>query len=475
MKFIVEPSKQVPVLKEVDVAVVGGGPAGLIAATAASQMECSVLLIEREGHLGGYFDDSGPGSAQLGFAFQDTDGNRIINGIPWKIMERLIERGGALPPMKRRVTSKFPYSNPAARTKAKLDYEVLKTLAFELVKQNNISLLLHTWVVGVVKENNSLTGVITESKSGRQAILAKVIVDATGDADVVAFGGGRFQKADAKKLCQISRAIQIAGIDTKSLLTYIEANKPSFTTIIKAETEKYNLPTSFEKKQIMAEFPGQGDIQVSEQGGVLHIKASPGWHADEVGVGLQKGITRIKAGTEGDGTNVLDLTRAEIEIREKLLEKVEKLRKTLPGYENCFIIPSSLPLGVRETRRIIGEYVLKGSDVMAGKRFPDTIARSANSIDLHLPKGKWEYGGVKGYHDIPYRSLLPLDVEGIAVAGRCISCDRKAFGAIRQVPVCMATGQAAGTAAAIAAKTNTTPRKIPLNKLQEQLRKEGMI
>jgi hypothetical protein len=164
-----------------------------------------------------------------------------------------------------------------------------------------------------------------------------------------------------------------------------------------------------------------------------------------------------------------------MEIRKVVAKRVEIMRKSLPGYEESYILPSSLPIGVRETRRIIGEYVLLGSDVMCGKRFEDTIARSANSIDLHLPKGKWEYADVNVYHDIPYRCLVPLDVEGIIVAGRSISCDRTAFGAIRQVPVCMATGQAAGTAAAVAAKDGQSPRNVSITKIQDRLRKEKMI
>ena len=415
--FITEPARQTPVAAAVDVAVVGGGVSGIVAAVAAARNGAETLLIERYAYLGGYFD-RGVGAQSVGVSFQDMNGNMIIQGLPWEILERLIAAGGAVGPEDMEVPEdkKLPgdvtyehakQARHIGKTKPIVDYEAVRTLAFEMMAEEGVRLLLHSWTVDAIVEDNALKGVIVENKSGRQAILAKAVVDCTGDADIAAYAGAPFEKAPKQELYQISRSFRVAVPNDK----------------------------------------GQPVI-VGGAGGSYDY---------------------------GDGTDVWDLTEAEIQIRKRAVEQVKKMRQR-PGYENSYIFGNSQPpqLGVRETRQIVGEYMLTGEDVVEGRKFPDTIAKSANPIDMHKPGGANENRSVKtDYHDIPYRCLVPKNIDNLLVAGRCISASHVAEAAIRKIPPCMATGQAAGTAAALAIKSGASPRTLDVELLQETLREQG--
>ena len=415
--FITEPVRQTPVAAKVDVAVVGGGVSGIVAAVASARNGAETILIERYAYLGGYFD-SGPGGQSVGISFQDMNGNIVIKGIAWEIMERLIATGGAVGPKDMEVPKdkelplhvSYGHARQArhiGKTKPHVDYEAVRTLAFEMMEEEGVKLLLHSWTVGAIVESNVMKGVIVENKSGRQAILAKVVIDCTGDADVAAYAGAPFEKSPKQEMYQISRNFKIAVRNDKGQ-----------TVIVGGAGGSYDY---------------------------------------------------------GDGTDVWDLTKAEIEIRKKAVEHVTQMRKR-PGYENCFISGDGHPpqLGVRETRRIIGEYMLTEDDMVEGRKFPDTITKSASPIDMHKSGGENENRSVKtDYYDIPYRCLVPKKIDNLLVAGRCISATHIAEAGIRKIPVCMATGQAAGTAAALAAKSGVSTRALDVNLLQKTLREQG--
>ena len=418
-EYIAEPARKTPIVAHVDVAVLGGGPSGIIAALASARNGAETLLIERCDHIGGYFANA-PGGQSVGVSFQDMNGNMIIRGLPWEFMERLIAMGGAVGPQdlhepdEKKVAGNVSFDHAhqkrhIGKTKPNVEYEAVKSLAFRMFEEEGVRLLLHSWAVGAIVEGDALKGVIVENKSGRQAILAKVVVDCTGDADIAAYAGAPVRKAPKDRVYQMSRGFKVAIRNEKGQPVII--------------------------------------------GGV-------GGNYDY-----------------GDGTDARDLTRAEIELRKKAEAQLEEMRKR-PGFEACYLFGTgeSPQLGVRETRQIVGEYVLTEEDIVEGRKFPDAIAKSANPIDMHKSGGGNENRSVKtDYHDIPYRCLVPLKIDNLLVAGRAISATHVAEAAIRKIPVCMATGEAAGTAAALAAKSGTSPRALDVEMLRNTLQAQGAV
>lgn len=417
--FITEPARTTPVVASADVVVVGSGPSGIIAAIAAARNRADTLLIERYDHVGGYFANQ-PGGQSVGVSFQDMTGKPIIKGIPWEFMERLIAAGGAVGPQDLKEPDSGKVEGHVSRehqhqkrhigkTKPAVEYEAVKSLAFQIFGEAGVRLLLHTLVVGAIVEDGAIAGVIVENKSGRQAIRAKVVVDCTGDADVAAFAGAPFSRPRKEEVYQISRGWKVAVRD--------EQGQP---------------------------------VIVGGVGGSYDY---------------------------GDGVDAWDLTRAEMELRRKAEDQLREMRRR-PGFENAYLFGpgEAQQLGVRETRQIVGEYVLTEQDIVEGRKFPDAIAKSANPIDMHMSGGKNENRSVKtDYHDIPYRCLVPKEIDGLLVAGRCISATHVAEAAIRKVPVCMATGQAAGTAAALSAGMTVTPRSLDARRLIAALREQGAV
>jgi hypothetical protein len=417
MNFITEPQRQTPIVAEVDVAVVGGGTAGILAAVAAARTGAQTLLVERYGHLGGYFACQ-PGGA-FGQSFQDMKGNVVIQGLPWEFMERLIAAGGAVGP--KDIEPPEGKKWHIGKSRPVVHYEAVKTLAFEMMEEEGVRLLLHTLTVDAIVQDHTIKGVIVENKSGRQAILAKVIVDSSGDADVAAYAGAQFEKTPKQDMYQIQRGFKVAIRNERGRPEIL--GPPDDTLRIHYLNAAYN---------------------------------------------------------HGDGSDAWDLTRAEVEIRKRALQRLKELRKR-PGYETAYIFETgeSPLLGVRETRRIVGEYMLTEQDVQQGQKFADTIAKSAQGLDMHNSASDDRGESAiclpceTDYYDIPYRCLLPKQIDHLLVAGRCISATHIAEAATRKVPNCMATGQAAGTAAALAVQLGVAPGKLDVALLQKTLREQG--
>jgi hypothetical protein len=415
--FITEPQRQTPIVADVDIAIIGGGTAGIMAAVAAARTGAKTLVVERHAHLGGYFACQ-PGGA-FGQSFQDMNGNLVIKGLPWEFMERLIAAGGAVGP--REIEPPPGNEWHIGQSRPVVHYEAVKTLAFEMMEEEGVQLLLHTLTVGAIVEERAVRGVIVENKSGRQAILAKVVVDSSGDADVAAYAGAPFEKTPKQEMYQIQRGFKVAIRN--------ERGRP--------------------------EILGPQDNPLR----IHYLNA---------------------AYNHGDGSDVWDLTRAEVEIRKRALQLLNEWRKR-PGYETAYIFETgeSPILGVRETRRIVGEYTLTEQDVRQGRKFADRIAKSAQGLDMHHSASDDRGESAiclpceADYYDIPYRCLLPKEIDNLVVAGRCISATHIAEAATRKVPNCMATGQAAGTAAALAAQLGVTPRKLDVVQLQQTLREQG--
>ena len=465
MKMFREKARDIPVLEEVDVVVAGGGLTGVIAAISAARNGAKTLLVESNGFLGGI--------AALGIpiqGFHDDSNKQIVGGIPWEFIERLIKEGASPGPFF------FDSEECAGGSLIKYDHFKLRNIVSDMVSEAGVTLLLHTMAVAPIQDGNKIRGIVIESKSGRQAILTKAVIDTSGDGDIAAHAGAEFEKGNAQGFLQpVTVIFRISNVDMREFLGDVDKHP-----------EKYLLkdpnPNYWEKyrkgerkginglKKLCEEAKVRGDYDMPNP--LVAIACLP--QEGEVIVNM----AHVKL---VDVTDTKDLTKAEITGNNYVWKTMNFLRKYVKGFKNARVSDVAPFIGIRETRRIIGEYTLNENDMLACKKFGDRIARGARGVDIHDPTPDSSQSCrsmymrfPKGYY-IPYRCLVPKKLENILVAGRCISVSYRAFGSTRVMAQCMATGQAAGTAAALSIKENSTVRKINIDKLQDRLRKDKAI
>lgn len=447
---IKEPERVINVRKEVDVLVVGGGPAGIIAAQAAAEDGLEVTLIESRSFLGGNMTIGLP---ILGFLGQK--GNQIIKGLPQKFIERLkaIKAASEHRPC------------PLHMSITLVEPEAVKTIALKMLVESGVDVQLYTFCVDVIKSGDELKGVIVESKAGREAIMAKVVIDCSGDADV-AFRAGVpcGQGNETGGVQPPTLMFCMGGVDTEKLrLSIVEEPRTYLTDFIPAEY--YGQNNQFivvGLRQLMNKAREDGLVLPTERTIII--------------TGLREGEVWINMSSV-QGVNGVDpesLSMGEIKGREQVSEIQKYLTMYVPGFENSYFTKMAPFLGIRETRRIVGKYIMTKEDVLNCGRFEDAIAVASYPLDLHHPEG----GGCTlqwcgDCYDIPYRSLVPLKVENLLVAGRSISTTHEAMSAIRVMAPCMAMGEAAGRAAAMAVKKGVSPSKIIVDELQKELLTKG--
>ena len=448
---IKEPERTIPVRAEYDVLVVGGGPAGLTAAVAAAEDGLKVGLIESRSFVGGNMTIGLP---ILGFLGQK--GNQIIKGLPQKFIDRLKVRKAASEhrpcPLHMGITLVEP--------------EAVKTVALEMLTDAGVDVSFYTMCAGVVMEGNTIKGIITESKSGREAILGKVVLDCTGDADVAYRAEVPCEKGNEKGGMQPPTLMFcLAGVDTEKLRMSIANQSRTYLTDF-----------------IPAEYFGQNNqfIVVGLRELIAKAREEKGLNIPNertiIITGLREGeawlnMTRVKG---VDGTSARSLTMGEIEARRQIDHIYAYLKEYVPGFEKSYFTKTAPFLGIRETRRIVGHYVMTQEDVLGCRHFEDAIAVASYPIDIHRPGDEgctliW----CGDCYDIPYRSLVPTKVDNLLVAGRCISTTHEAMGAIRVMATCMAMGEAAGRAAKMAVREGVSPSKINVCKLREELVAKG--
>jgi len=396
---------QTPIVARYDVIVAGGGPSGFIAALAAARSGAKTLLIERYPFLGGN-GTAGLMTCYNGFRNQKPpEALQTVKGIPAEYIAELVRLGG--------IADMDNYAKQVPHDAAKgdlpycigFDPEAAKVAMLNLIRKEGVSLRLHSWIAAPMRDGSRVTGVVVESKSGRQAIAADVVVDATGDGDLAAAAGAPF----------MSPASQGDRMDMS--LMYRLGGVPASVT------------DSF------------GGIRIGDR------------------------VVRWGPGFGGDGLDVENLTRAEVESRIELWSQIQQLRKK-PQMESVHLDQTATGIGVRETRRIAGEYTVTERDAIKGTRFPDVIAISSNPMpSYHGQRFFFEHEGF----DIPYRSLVPQKVEGLVLTGRCISCEQGPFQSARSMAPAMAVGHASGCAAALAAKGRIPPRSLDVKALQKLL------
>jgi hypothetical protein len=459
MKTITEPTRQVPVVAEADVIVAGGGPGGLPAAIAVARRGAKVLLVERYGFLGG-LATAGLVAPILGHTASRSH-TPIVEGILKEMTERMHDLGGAL-----------TWEEALQEWGVRFNAEAFKRVADEMVEEAGVDLLLHTLVSDAIVEGGRIQALILESKTGRQAAVGKVFVDGTGDADVAYRAGAPVQQGRAfdGRVESMGSFVHIGGIEGVT-----EAQK-------EAAREKL--------RQAMAE----GRLRFYHNG----------FTSNNTVIGDQFGPNMTR--WPGDSTKVCDLTEAEVGVRKEVWKLWAFLREQ-PGFERCYIRQTSPQIGPRESRQVVGDYVLTGDDVQSGRKFDDAVARGSWWIDIHCPLGHtypvhlciaecprqlkcpfWAaehdksmrrrvdlYPPDDDWYDIPYGCLTAKAVDNLLVSGRCISATHQGMAGARAMGTCMAIGQAAGTAAALAVQAGVHPRGVDVQALRQALKADGAL
>lgn len=451
MKTILEGAREIPVKGSYDVIVVGGGTAGAIAGIAAAREGAKTLIVEANGFLGG----TATASLVTPLMGNHVDGKPLNTGIGLEVMQKLMETGDC-----GELNGNLGYFN----------WDMLKFVLEDMYLDAGGELMYHAHFSAPIMEGNALKGIIVESKSGRFALLGKVIIDASGDADVAARSGAPIESGDETGKNQaLSLRFSVANIDLDKFYQFLHSldgytTTPPFFHGAHVNGNRYALTPFFEKAY------EEGVLEVSD-GDYFQFFGVPGRPNE-----LAFNCPRISEKT--DATNVDHLTNAQIEGRARIRRFMNFFKKYFPGFENAYISSIASMVGIRESRRVRGEYYLTEDDHVNARKFPDGVAKNRYPIDVHSSKkggGINFYSHLKpgDYHEIPYRCLVPLEVENLLVAGRCISTSFLAQAAIRIEPNCHALGEAAGVAAAMAIRENVTVRQLDGVKLRARLRENG--
>jgi glycine/D-amino acid oxidase-like deaminating enzyme len=440
-----------------DVLVVGGGNAGCAAAIAAARNGARTLLVERYGFLGGTATASMVGPWMTFHAGDD----RIVGGIAEEIVERLTAKGGS--PGHIRDASDY------VATITPFDPEIHKALLFEMMEEAGVDLLLHAYFLEALRdERGVVAGARFATVAGSREERGIVTIDATADAYVAASAGVEVQQGDARGRVQpASLMFRLSHVDLAATARYLREHPDQLRSSLAIEERTpERLSAVAGLYDLWERARGRGDVTVPRE--LVSFFATP--YDDEVTVNM----TRV---VDIDPLDPDDLTRAEIEARKQVMELFEFFRRDVPGFGRCRIAATATQIGIRESRRIVGLYTLTRDDVLGARAFDDGIARSAYPIDIHNPSGsgtttqRLPSGAA---YEIPYRCLVPAKVDGLLVAGRCISTTHEALASTRLTPTVMTLGQAAGTAAALAAKSGVQPRAVDPAALRARLVEAGV-
>lgn len=431
--FYTEQPKEIPVYDQVDVLVLGAGPAGVGAALSAARQGAKTLLVEQMGDVGGI--------ATSGLMSHWTGNTR------GGIYEEILNRSADLPD-----SADYGFNGSPRQI---INPEHLKTALLEMLQEAGVDLLLYTFVCLPIMEEKRVKGVIVENKSGRQAIFAKIVIDCTGDGDIAARAGAAYRKGREEDgaMQPVSLMFKIGGVDyTKAVFPgkfedYIQIPKWEIHAL-----GKQNLP-----------FPA---------GHVLLYRTS-----------LPGVVTCNMTNCIGiDGTSTKDLVKATLECRRQLAPILDFLRNFVPGYENCYLLSTASLIGVRETRHFEGLATITEEDIRSARVFPDwAVTYASFNFDVHNMTGNGlDATGAQAafaatYYTIPYGCLVPREIDGLLLAGRNISGTHMAHANYRVMPICANMGQAAGIAAALCVQEGVRPRDVDVKVLQKRLLENGVL
>jgi len=438
--FITEPSRETKVLRETEVLVVGGGPAGVGAAVAAARNGADTTLIERYNHLGGMATG---GLVILIPHMSAGTAEQEVAGICQEIVDRLDAIGGARHPNREllgsadsEVIRKLKHYHDfvvdgRVRMSVIVDPELLKCVLNDMMEEAGVKLYLHSWGTQAIVDGAKVKGAVFESKSGRQAILSQLTIDATGDGDIIASAGAEFEAAVDHSL----RSGMLAVVFRLGDVDYLK-----FSNFRQSDPAAY--------KSIMDEVRALGGFPL------LPLAT----HRDD-----QVWVNNWVPGN--DCLNVEHLTSAEVKVRKVMRKAHQILKNKMPGFQNSFILDTASQIGTRGSRRLVGEYQVTMNDLRSGVLYDDTIAA--------IPRFTENLSSKSPNRCIPYRALVPRTIENLLVAGRCFSSDVAANDVLNLIPFCVQMGEAAGTAAALSLRDHIRPRQVNYRTLQRRLLKQG--
>lgn len=451
-----------PAMQEYDVVVVGGGPAGTVASIAAAREGARVACVERYGFLGGTLT-AAMVAPIMGFHASEL---QVVRGIPQEIVDRLIALGAS--------PGHVPDPIDFCYTITPFDYEGLKRVYLEMAVEAGVDLWLHTVFLEASASDGRIESVRVWQKDGIKELRAAVYVDASGDADLAAAAGAPTQigREEDQRTQPMTLMFRLGGVDWERIMDHVAAHDGE---IQHGQGVHERIEIEWLRSLPIRGFAGftslvaaareRGEWTIPRDRLLVFEGVRPG----EAVVNTTRVLGRL-------GILGADLARAEVEGRQQAYQVVDFLRRHLPGFAAAYLLETPAQIGVRETRRIVGDYALTQEDILSGRKFPDAIACGAYPIDIHdpvsarlvakrLPPGE--------YYTIPYRTLLPQGARNLLAAGRCISATHEAFAAFRVSAIVMAIAQAAGTAAAMAAHGGVDPRALDIKELQRQLAKRN--
>ena len=438
LKTITEPARQIPLYGEYDVIVLGGGPAGIAACVAAARAGRRTLLIDRYGFLGGMGTAAGVTNFCGLHANVCGEMHRVVQGVASELLARIDRLGGL----------NAPHLVLGKILAQAYDTAAYKIAADDLVATHKVDILFHALGAGVVMQDaKRINALMVETKAGRQAVVADIFIDCSGDGDLAAWAGAPFEVGDNEgHMLYPSMMFRLNGIDPQ-----------------KAGEAWRTIPALMEEAEARGhKFPRKGAI-------VRPQKSQIEWRVN---------FTQLKRqdGSAINGLEPDDLTRGEIDGRRQAIQAFEFLR-TVPGFENSYIVDLPPQLGIRETRRIVGGHMLSGADVLSCASFEDSIGVNGWPIEAHVAGDvifKFPpIPGSRGFNELPYRMLVPEGIDNLLIAGRCASMTHDGQSAARVSGACFVMGEAAGSAAALALSGNTPPRDIAVEKLQQALQQQG--
>lgn len=437
--FLDEPARRTPIHGEYEVVVLGGGPAGIAAACAAARSGRSTILLERYGFLGGAGTAAGLSTFCGLHANVGGEHRQVVHGIAAEIQERLRALSGL----------NEPHLSFQDRIQAQAyDISAYKVAADELLAAAGVRTLYHVFGVGVqMRSPRQIDALLLESKAGRRAIRGSIFVDGSGDGDLAAWAGAPYELGDGSgNMLYPSTMFRINGVDAR------KAGR-AWEGIAERMEQAERAGRRFPRKGIIVR-PQKNPIE---------------WRAN---------VTQVR-NPDGSAVNGLDpeqMTYGEIEGRRQCLEVFDFIRETTPGFEHAYIVEIAPQLGIRETRRVIGEYMLTEDDILGCADFPDAIGVQGWPVEQHADgrvELRWQAPGTRGFNQLPYRMIVPRGVDNLFVVGRCASMTHDGQSSARVSGPCFVMGQAAGTAADLALRAHAQPRAVDVAALQRRLESDG--
>ena len=474
MNIFKETEKELPILVKNEVIIAGGGCAGTMAAIASARLGIKTLLVERFPFLGGAVTAQHvPLLPVWNLTPWANEAYPLIGGLAQEICIRLEDLGGTILPDEAKQAQRngeFPsiwfYQDP----------ELSKLVIQEMCEEAGVEILLNSYVADAIVSEDTVRGIIIENKSGRQALKADIFIDATGDGDLAYKAGAKYEQ---ERKSMILNGVEKGVLPVSYYFNIANVNTKRLSSVLKKEPDYINKMIEAKAPDLLVDeitYPPYGDRPPLFKGRVNKLPEP--YHSNP----KYYSITRPQVRTHGlhvfgcDITNGKDLSSAELELRRKSLELFRVLKKNVPGYEEAYISNSPTEIGLRESRRIVGDYMLTEKDILGGKKHKDVITRCRiGEWDINetgLPRKTPE---LCAPFDIPYRCITPRQINGLLVAGRCISMTHSVAGYFspRDVATCWGLGEAAGIAAALSLQENCQLRDLEIGLVQKKLRSHG--